>query len=512
MSKSKHIDKICIAVFLIIVLLTLIVVYAVKSGMISSDKDMGYENRLFNNSTVHTIDIVMNDWDSFISNCESEEYSNCTVLIDGEKFNNVGLRAKGNTSLSNVKSMDSTRYSLKVEFDQYEEGKSYYGLDKLCLNNLIQDNTMMKDYLTYQMMADFGVDAPLCSYAYITVNGEDWGLYLAVEGVEDSFLSRNYGSDTGEIYKPDSMSFGGGKGNGKDFDMKDFENKAGEDTENKPEFSGPGGDNFQNPGSPGGMGSDDVKLKYIDDDLDSYSKIFDSAKTEITKEDKKRLVSSLKSLSEYEDLEDTLDMDEVLRYFVIHNFVVNGDSYTGSMIHNYYLHEKDGKLGMIPWDYNLAFGTFQGGNSSESVNASIDGLVSDGDVNDRPMFGWIFSNNEYTEMYHEIYDDFVSEWIENGKLNQLISDTYEMIKPYVEKDPTKFCTSEEFEKGVNAISEFITLRGDAVRRQLNNDDTLVATDSLNVSDMGTMDRGDKEGEMPNPDRGDFKGNMDRKAH
>lgn len=36
-------------------------------------------------------------------------------------------------------------------------------------------------------------DAPLCSYGYITVNGSDWGLYLAVEGVEDSFLRRNYG-------------------------------------------------------------------------------------------------------------------------------------------------------------------------------------------------------------------------------------------------------------------------------------------------------------------------------
>ncbi len=57
-------------------------------------------------------------------------------------------------------------------------------------------------------------------------------------------------------------------------------------------------------------------------------------------------------------------MDEVLRYFVVHNFVVNGDSYTGSMIHNYYLYEQDGKLSMIPWDYNLAFGGFQGSDAA----------------------------------------------------------------------------------------------------------------------------------------------------
>lgn len=75
----------------------------------------------------------------------------------------------------------------------------------------------MKDYLTYQLMAGFGVDAPLCSYVYITVNGEDWGLYLAVEGIEESFLQRNYGSDYGNLYKPDSTDFGGGRGNGRDF-------------------------------------------------------------------------------------------------------------------------------------------------------------------------------------------------------------------------------------------------------------------------------------------------------
>ncbi len=36
---------------------------------------------------------------------------------------------------------------------------------------------------------------------------------------------RNYGKNSGELYKPDSMSFGGGRGNGADFDMDDFREK-----------------------------------------------------------------------------------------------------------------------------------------------------------------------------------------------------------------------------------------------------------------------------------------------
>lgn len=491
MTTSRHIDRICIAIVSAAVLLTVLFMNGSAWGIQSVDRTLGYEDRIFDTSRVHSIDIVMDDWESFIETCENEEYSSCTVVIDGEKYANIGIRAKGNTSLSQVKQMDSERYSFKLEFDQYDSSKSYYGLDKLCLNNLIQDNTMMKDYLVYQMMADFGVDSPLCSYTYITVNGEDWGLYLAVEGVEDAFLERNYGSDAGELYKPDSMSFGGGRGNGRDFHMEDF-TESGE----RPEL--PDGENMTPPGgmrggAPGGMGSDDVKLKYIDDDAASYSNIFDSAKTEVTQEDQDRLIASLKSLNSYSDLEECVNTDEVLRYFVVHNFVCNEDSYTGSMIHNYYLYEQDGQLSMIPWDYNLAFGTFQGNNASEAVNESIDNPVSGGNVDDRPMLGWIFSDASYTEQYHALFEEFVERWFDEGALSELIESTADLIRPYVEKDPTRFCTTEEFEEGVEALEQFVTLRAEAVSRQLAGDTTAVDIEGLTLSDMGTMQNGGEKG-------------------
>ena len=541
MSTDKRIDKICISAIAITLVITILFMNLEALGVRAEISTMKYEKTLFDTSYVHRIDIVMNDWDAFIEGCESEEYSACTLVVDGKKYGNVAIRAKGNTSLSSVKSMGSQRYSFKLEFDHYQDGKTLDGLDKLCLNNLIQDNTMMKDYLAYQLMNDFGVDSPLCSFAYITVNGEDWGLYLAVEGIEDSFLARNYGSETGDLYKPDSMSFGGGRGNGKDFDMGDFDMsnfnpddmgnlgsgdfdmsnfnpgdmgnfsagdfdmgnfnpgsfggsgdaKAASDNNGGASDKGTGskGDfNFGNMGGMGGfggMGSDDVKLKYIDDDASSYSNIFNSAKTEVSTVDENRLIESLKKLSSYTDLESVLDMDEVLRYFVVHNFLCNGDSYTGSMIHNYYLHEYDGRLAMIPWDYNLAFGTFQGGNASSSVNADIDNPVSGG-MDDRPMVGWIFSDEEYTEQYHELFSEFVEKWFTNGELEKMITDTAVMIRSYVEKDPTRFCTVEEFEKGVSTMISFVNLRGEAVGNQLNGDGTPVDTGSVNLSDMGSM--------------------------
>ena len=720
MSTHKHFDKICCVVLALTLILSAFFVNAEKLGVKKASTVMGYETTIFDNTKVHTIDIIMDDWNEFLDNCTSEEYFDCSVVIDNEAFKNVAIRGKGNTSLSSVASYGNDRYSFKVEFDHYDNTSTYHGLDKLVLNNVIQDNTYMKDYLTYQLMNKIGVAAPLCSYAYITVNGEDWGLYLAVEGVEESFLQRNYGKDYGELYKPDSMNMGGGRGNGKDFDMDDFMgNDKSESVEtttqvtttqpdttttvpstenttttesttgttapsyptmpegmqppegggnpfgggelpegftfpegmeppqgsgnpfggempdlgdifggempegmtppdtggqrppqgggerpnlsdilgmstntssspqvmqlsSKSSFAPPSGGNMPSMGDMGGfnfdfdideetvrnafrklgldeslldgidfdnisitdvmslmtkldedtmqklmqeimgsgasgmpsfggempsgmpggfggfgMGSSDVKLQYIDDDADSYSNIFGSAKTDVSKADEKRLIEALKRLSNGENLENTVDIEAVINYFVVHNFVVNGDSYTGSMIHNYYLYENDGKMQMIPWDYNLAFGSFMSmGSATSSINDPIDTPLSVSGNGDRPMIDWIFSSEEYTELYHQYFSKFISEYFESGYFEEFFDSTTTMIAPYIEKDPTKFCTYEEFEKGSSVLKEFCMLRAESVRGQLNGtigktsdtqvSKTLVDGSKLNTSAMGSM--------------------------
>lgn len=616
MAAHRHIDKICGAVMALVLVLTAVFANARKLGVMAVTNRMGYEQRLFDTSRVHTIDIVMDDWDGFLETCENEEYELCSLVIDQEAFQNAGIRAKGNTSLSMVSAYGNDRYSFKIEFDHYDSARTYYGLDKLSLNNIIQDNTYMKDYLSYQMMGYFGASAPLCSYVYITVNGEEWGLYLAVEGVEESFLERNYGSDYGNVYKPDNMDMGGGRGNGGGFDMEKFqkkreesgreasggddaeesgsaadregagregaeENREGEadrgeaadreaadrgeagieppgmelpegeeDAENMkvpeelefpaegmgppgtvlpegeedagnikgsgemelpegmqpPDFPGngenrpEGGRGFGGPGR--GMASEDVSLIYTDDEFDSYSNIFDNAKTDITDADKKRLIASLKSLNAGEAIESIVNVDEVMRYFTVHNFVCNFDSYTGSMIHNYYLYEKDGQMSMIPWDYNLAFGGFESQSDAEGlINYPIDTPVSGGDIESRPMLAWIFGSEDYTELYHKYFSEFISGYFESGCFAEMIDTVTQMIAPYVEKDPTKFCTYEEFETGADTLKTFCLLRAESIRGQLDgtipsteegqkqDSSALVDGSAVTVSDMGSMGKG-----------------------
>ena len=570
-SRSKHFETLAWSFTAIMLVITLVFMNGASFGITVSAHTMGYENRLFDNTRVHTIDIVMNDWDTFIDQATNEEYYAASLVIDGEAYKNVAIRGKGNTSLSTVSSLGSERYSFKVEFDHYDNSITYHGLDKLSLNNLIQDSTMMKDYLAYTMMAEFGAAAPLCSFAYLTVNGEDWGLYLAVEGLEDSFLERSYGTNAGNLYKPDSMSFGGGRGNGKDFDMGAFDfggtsedGKGNTDGSTNGAFDPStmfGGGNFdpsamfgegfdpstmfgggempdmsQIPsrgessdaeGSDGetdkssrpsggfdignmfggggfGMGSSDVKLQYIDDNPDSYSNIWNNAKTDITTADQNRLIASLKQLSSYQSIPKVVNVDAVLRYFVVHNYVCNGDSYTGSMIHNYYLYEENGQLSMLPWDYNLAYGTFQGGNAQSTVNTPIDTPTS-GDGSDRPMWYWIVSDETYLAQYHQYYEEFLNTVDVAG----IIENAYQLIKDYVAKDPTAFYTYEEFETGIAAIRRFCELRTESITAQLANDTTAEQVNYADASDLNTSDMGSMGGmgggKMPGGDFGGSRG-------
>ena len=106
------------------------------------------------------------------------------------------------------------------------DGQTCFGLDKLVLNNNYADATSMKEALIYDMYRYLGADASLYNYAKISDNGEYWGVYLAIEAVEDSFMLRNYGAQSGELYKPDSMNIGGGFDMG-GFDMGGFSSAAG---------------------------------------------------------------------------------------------------------------------------------------------------------------------------------------------------------------------------------------------------------------------------------------------
>lgn len=508
---------------------------------------MKYESKLFNTDQIMDIDILMDedDWNNMLENAISEEYYSCDVVVNGKTFYSVGIRPKGNTSLSSiVNDPDTDRYSFKLEFDHYIEGQTCYGLDKLILNNNYADATNMKEAIVYDMYQYLGVDASLYNYAKISVNGDYRGVYLALEAVEDSFMLRNYGTEDGNLYKPESMGIGGGvdgkdgdgwqmeeKPDGEDFlqkgempDGEDFPQKGempdGEDFPQKGEMPDgedfprkgemPDGEDFPQKGEMpdrdnipqmgeapngeaadikmgimGGNGGSD--LNYTDDDLDSYSTIWDGEITDTDKKDHKRVVEALKNISEGTDLETYMDVDNILKYMAVHTFVVNDDSLSGTMAHNYYLYEYNGKLNILPWDYNLSFGGMSMGGKMGGQSLGATSVIND--AIDMPFsitdfFDALLENEEYLEQYHGYLNELVEKYVNGGEFEK----TYERIRSQIDdlvgNDPTAFYSYEEYEEAANMLIEVVQLRAKSVSGQLAG--TIPSTDEGQQQDSSNL--------------------------
>lgn len=518
---------------------------------------MAYETALFDTEKLMRVDIQIEEeeWADMLENAMAEEYYSCDVLVNDQKICNVGIRPKGNTSLSAIAmNPDTDRYSLKLEFDHYVEGQTCLGLDKLILNNNYADATSMKEAVVYDMYQYLGADASLYNYAEVSVNGKYIGVYLALEAVEESFLLRNYGTGDGKLYKPDGMQMGGGfkggnfSGKPSGFDgepprcagtdsaetgqereagevgspggeMPDFvgkvqsgdadfdaaeirrERRAGEvefPSGEMPDFAGkmlPGGDHAMG----GGNGAN---LNYTDEELSSYSDIWDSEVTDSGKTDHSRVVTALKNISEGTDLEKYLDVDNILKYMAVHAFSVNLDSLSGNMAHNYYLYEYNGMLNILPWDYNLSFGGMNQGResgASEVVNDAVDTPFQG-----TTFFDALLENETYLSRYHEYLRELSQEYVLNGRFEEVYRGIRSRIDTLVETDPTALYSYEEYEAGAEMLYQTVMLRAESVKGQI--DGTIPATDEeqradttelvdaseIDISVMGVMDMGGGE--------------------
>lgn len=540
MLAHKHITRIVAALMALAVCLCLaatVFAGSLQDAAEDTGVTMAYESALFDTDTVLTVNILMDeeDWQAMLDNAAAEEYYACDVEINGETFYQVGIRPKGNTSLSAiVNDPDTDRYSFKLEFDHYVDGQTCWGLDKLVLNNNYADATNMKETLVYDMYQYLGADASLYNYAQISVNGAYWGVYLALEAVEDSFLLRNYGAESGALYKPEGV--GGGQdgelpdfnGEMPDFDgaMPDFDGELPDFDGAMPDFGGetdgsdedqrldpPSGGDGEAPQHPdsgesgfsppdgGGMGgfsagSGGADLNYTDDELDSYDTIWEGEVTDTTKADHKRVVTALRNIAAGTDLETYMDVDNLLKYMAVHAFVVNEDSLSGNMAHNYYLYESGGRLNLIPWDYNLSFGGMGGGSDASSV---INDPIAD-PFSGTDFFDTLLANETYRARYYAYLQQLAEKYVDGGGLETFYTRVRGQIDALVESDPTAFYTYDEYVAAAETLYRVVQLRAASVAGQTagtipdtadgqRGSDALVSAEGIDLSIMGTMSAG-----------------------
>ncbi|WP_249594630.1 CotH kinase family protein [Peribacillus frigoritolerans] len=434
-----------------------------------------YTESVFDQSKVTTVEITLadEDLDSILDNPSEKEIVNADVTIDGETVKNVGFRTKGNLSLNSVVQMgDSDRYSWKIDFDYYQEDQDLHGLKKLALNNNYSDPTYMREYLSYELMDKMGIATPGHSYMYVTINGKEWGLYLGVEAIEETFLNTNFTDGTGDLYYPD------------------------------------------------GTGSD---LKWISEDIDDYTGL--NLKTN-DNSDQSAMIKMLDSINNGGNLEEVLDVDEMLRYFAANTALVNLDHYQGDKKHNYYLYEENGVFSILPWDYNMSFGGYSGGGgrragasdqetadqndgsategnandtkqddkgllggspnmngggmmdmssnfmSESNINFSITEPVSGTTLEERPLLNALLSNDGYREKYYEYLNDIATDFFAEENMTAMTTEISKLITPYVKKDPTKFYTMDEYTEatsGEETLVDFAVQRAESILAQLSGD-------------------------------------------
>jgi len=198
----------------------------------------------------------------------------------------------------------------------------------------------------------------------------------------------------------------------------------------------PGGMMGMNFGMPGGL-LEQMALKTNENDSD-YSALFHFL--DILNKSTDDMFASR--------IEQVLDVDLFLRFLAVSSLIVHLDNYNGAVSHNYYLYEADGKMTVIPWDLNMAFGTLVTGYNGNVADFPIDEPMPPGIAADRPLVTRILAHQPYMDKYHQYLRQLLKGGFAEGVIEKRIDELVKIIRPYVEADTLKFYSNQEFETGI----------------------------------------------------------------
>jgi hypothetical protein len=213
-------------------------------------------------------------------------------------FPKVGVRLKG--VYGSLRTL-AGKAAFKIDLNAFADHR-LRGLETLTFNNMVQDPSYVHETLAYAFFRSLGLPAPRTAWMRLTVNGEDWGLYLHVESVDDTFLARWWADPTGRLYEG---------AYGVDFtpgEEDSFEYDEGPEIEDR-------------------------------SDLYAVSAILDGEPTDA-------------ALAE---LETHVDMDQILQELAVEALLLHWDGYTTANNYRVYDDPDTGRFQMIPWGTDQTF-------------------------------------------------------------------------------------------------------------------------------------------------------------
>ncbi|MSU42204.1 MAG: hypothetical protein EXS22_04245 [Pedosphaera sp.] len=142
------------------------------------------------------IEITQKELDEL--NKDPRKYAKATIREDDKViYEAVGVHLKG--AAGSYRGIND-RPALTLNFDKFLKKQTFHGMDKVHLNNSVQDGTYMHEIISRGMFQDAGVPTGRASHALVSLNGRDLGLYVVVEGFDRNFLRRHYDNPNGNLY------------------------------------------------------------------------------------------------------------------------------------------------------------------------------------------------------------------------------------------------------------------------------------------------------------------------
>ena len=417
-----------------------------------------------------------------------------SVKIGNETVCYTGLKTKGDyTLIHGVNDNNSNRYSFTINFGkyirkaEYGDKQNFFGLRKLSLNNFFFDKSMLKEFASYYLISEMKLPASQYGLAKVYINDEYYGVYFMVEAFDYSVLEQYYRIKKSMLGK----YFAKPVGTDLEYDdisrtpelLWDYDEELYEDVK------------------------DDIplvteslrKLNNLSSGLD-----FDGNEIDVN------------SSSYIELLSKVMNVDEVLRYFAVHSFLVQTDNMF-TVQHNFGLYcDPDGRLVIVPWDYDLSFGTYYPLNSEATANYDIDIMYniyeSWQSYNNHdhsaavyasfPLFNVIFRNDELMERYHTYMLDcskimslggYTSDnrFYEPANMYKIIEDiSEELIEAASEKTSSKAVymngirQPRDVKNGIPNLEKIIALRSVGVYSQLSDDRSWVSGSGCDLLAVG----------------------------
>ncbi len=152
---------------------------------------------LFDSGRVMQIDLTLAPGGAAALEEDPRVYVEGTLSLDGGAPMAVGLRLKGR--LGSFRGLDD-KSAFKVGIDHVEGGQRLLGLKTLTLNNMVQDPSLVREWLSYRLFRSVGVAAPRVGHAFVTLDGAPMGLYAHVETPDEVALAAWFG-EVGELYE-----------------------------------------------------------------------------------------------------------------------------------------------------------------------------------------------------------------------------------------------------------------------------------------------------------------------